>query len=370
MVADGPGDGGAGCSDKIAALRLERTASSPEVTRAVQQRGDARKGGWFSSTQQSGIMRSLRLVPIDQPNRSRCSVAAREPSRLRNRSVLRCVPNVMKRVLWLMALSRLLAYAQPVYTADKELAVGKQLAAELERNVAVINDPAITAYVNRVAGKLAETAKLLTPLTIKVISGSNAYATIQPGGFLDVDSTLILDAVSEAELAGVIAHQIGHLAVWQASNYEQQIGYLALWQAYTNGTIPLTFMGGGLCVRCGLHSFCGVGIPIGSLATSRDREAKADELALGYMQSAGYDPDGLVDFYDRMPKPQRGTLSQVFDPGLTMPESTREAAASMRNAHIFIVTSSEFEGIQQRVAALLPKAVPRTRVPSLSRDGQ
>lgn len=259
-----------------------------------------------------------------------------------------------------MALSALLIHAQPVYTADKELALGKQLAVELERKVPIVNDPAVTAYVNRVAGKLAATAILRTPLTTKVISGSNAYATVLPGGFLDLDSTLILDAVSEAELAGVIAHQIGHLALTPASNYA------------TTGTIPLASIGaGGLCVRCGLHSVCmGVAIPMAFLATNRDREAKADELALGYMQNAGYDPGALVDFYGRMPKPERGAVSQVFDLGLTMPESTRAAAESMRNARSFIVTSSEFEEIQRRMAALLPNAVPRTGVPSLSRSGQ
>jgi predicted Zn-dependent protease len=107
----------------------------------------------------------------------------------------------MKRVLWLVAVSTLLAHAQPVYTADKELALGKQLAAEVERRVAVVNDPAISGYVDRIARKLAATAVLRTLLTIKVVSGSNAYVTTLPGGFLDVDSKLISDAASEAELA-------------------------------------------------------------------------------------------------------------------------------------------------------------------------
>ena len=109
-------------------------------------------------------------------------------------------------------------------------------------------------------------------------------------------------------------------------------------------------------------------MPMASLATSRDSEAKADELALGYMQSTGYDPGALVDFYGRIPKPQRGAVSRVFDPGLTVPESARAEAESMRNARTFVVTSSEFEEIQRRVAALLPHAVPRT-VPSLRRSG-
>jgi len=243
----------------------------------------------------------------------------------------------MKRVLWLLAVSALPAHAQSVSTANNELA----------RDAAVVTDPAITAYVNRLAGKLAQTAALRAPLTIKVISGSNAYTTVLPGGVLDVDSTLILDAMSEAEVAGVIAHQIAHLAL-----------------------LP-SIETGGQCVRCGLHSLCTApAIPMAFLATSRDREGKADELALGYMQNAGYDPRALADFYGRIAKAQRGAVARVFDVGLLMPESTRVEAESMRNARSLIVTSSDFEDIQSRVAALLRSSVPRTRVPSLNRSGR
>jgi predicted Zn-dependent protease len=257
-----------------------------------------------------------------------------------------------------MALSPPLAYAQPAYTADKELALGKRLAADLERNVVVVNDPAITGYVDRIARKLAETAILRTPLTTKVISGSDAYATTFPGGFLYLDSTLILDAVSEAELAGVIAHQIGHLALSPASIYQ------------TAGTVSLAFMANGRCARCGLHSACvGIAMPMAFLAASRDREAEADELALGYMQSAGYDPGALVDFYGRMAKPQPGAVSRVFDQGQTVNESTRAEADSMRNAGVFVVTSSGFEEVQRRVAPPVPNIVSRTSVPSLRRNG-
>jgi predicted Zn-dependent protease len=264
----------------------------------------------------------------------------------------------MKPVLCLMVLSPLLAHAQPGYSADKELALGKQLASELERNVAVVNDPAITGYVDRMARNLAETAILRTPLTTKVVSGSNAYATTLPGGFLYVDSTLILDAASEAEVASVIAHQIGHLELSPAPIYQ------------TAGTIPLTFMG-GQCVRCGLHSACmGMAIPMGFLATSRDREAKADQLALGNLQNAGYDPGALVDFYGRMTKPQPGAVSRVFAQGQTVSESTRAEVESMRNARVFVVTRSEFEEIQRRVAPPLANAVRRTSVPSLRTNGQ
>ena len=118
-------------------------------------------------------------------------------------------------------------------------------------------------------------------------------------------------------------------------------------------------------------------MPVGYLASSRETEAKADELALAYMESAGYDPGALPDFYERIPKRKPGSASRVFDPGMTMPEATRTQAESMRNARIFVVNTSEFEETRRKVAALAPaqaaaRANPpsRTNPPSLKKAPQ
>ena len=235
----------------------------------------------------------------------------------------------MRRVPFLVASLALVAFTQPAYSPDRELALGKQLAAEIERNAAVINDPAITGYVDRTTRKLAATAQLRTPLTVKVISGPNLYTITLPGGFLDISTRLIVEAANEAELAGVIAHQLGHLVLGPASPP----------QPAAPGAIPLLFMGGGLCVRVPAHAAgVGLAIPTWYLAASRETEAQADELGLDYMQNAGYDPGALADFYGRIPK--------------IMPESTRIKADSMRNGRSFVVTTSEFAEIQRKVADL------------------
>jgi predicted Zn-dependent protease len=278
-----------------------------------------------------------------------------------NRQVLRRVPKVMQRLLGLVALGPLLAGAQTVYTPENELALGKQLAAEVEQHAQVIADPAITGYVDRIARKVAAGASLRAALTVKVISGTDNYAIILPGGFLDIGTGAIREARNEAELAGVIAHQIGHLMLWPASNPPQPGAVI---------TIPLLFMGpGGLCVRGPAGaSGAGLAMPVGYMAASRTTEAKADELGLGYLDTAGYDPGALADFYGRIPKAKAGTASRVFDPGLTMPEATRAQAEEMRNARVFVVNTSEFEDVQRKAAGLAPaQAAVRGDAPSLKK---
>lgn len=271
------------------------------------------------------------------------------PGATRNPANQLRVPNAMRRLIWLIVFCSPLANAQPHYTPDKEMALGQQLASEFERHATIISDPVTVAYIDRIVGKLTTSVELRASLTIKLISGPDAYAITLPGGFIDVNTTLILKAANEAELAGVIAHQIGHLALWPVTPSETPM----------IGTIPLLFVGGlgGLCIRGTAEA--GLAMPMGYLAGSREGEAKADELGLGYLESAGYDPGALADFYERMPRPKVGSVSRVFDPGRIMPEKTRTQAEIMRNARTFVVTTSEFEEIRQRVAAL-PSAGAKT----------
>ena len=237
------------------------------------------------------------------------------------------------------------------------------MASEVERGATVIGDPEIIDYVNRIVRKLTPTVTLRNPLTIKLLSGPNAYAIALPGGFIDVNTRLIMDAVNEAELAGVIAHQIGHLVLWPLTPTPPETPM--------TGAIPLLFMGGGgLCVR-GTPG-AGLAMPMGYLARSSEGEVKAGDLGLGYMESAGYDPGALADFYERIPKPKAGTVSRVLDLGLTIPETTRTRAEAIRNARMFVVTTSQFQEIQRRTAGLpSPAGAIRDGQPSLLRkDGQ
>src|ERR1700739_2242524 len=97
------------------------------------------------------------------------------------------------------------------YSLEKEIALGKQLAQEVERSSKLIDDPVITEYVNRVGQNLVRNSDARVPFTIKVIDSDEVNAFALPGGFFYVNSGLILRAQEESELAGVMAHEISHV---------------------------------------------------------------------------------------------------------------------------------------------------------------
>ncbi len=98
------------------------------------------------------------------------------------------------------------------YSLEKEIALGKRLAQEVERQAKIIDDPVIAEYVNRVGQNLVRNSDAKVPFTIKVIDTEDVNAFALPGGFFFVNSGLILKADTEAELAGVMAHEIAHVA--------------------------------------------------------------------------------------------------------------------------------------------------------------
>src|SRR5574340_1451407 len=106
------------------------------------------------------------------------------------------------------------------YSLEKEIALGKQLAQEVERQAKIINDPVISEYVNRVGQNLVRNSDAKVPFTIKVIDSDDVNAFALPGGFFYVNSGLILAADNEAELAGVMAHEIAHVAACHAAREE------------------------------------------------------------------------------------------------------------------------------------------------------
>src|ERR1700730_12621857 len=99
-----------------------------------------------------------------------------------------------------------------LYSLEKEMALGKQLAQEVERQAKIIDDPVIAEYVSRLGQNLVRNSDAKVPFTIKVLDSEEVNAFALPGGFFFVNSGLILKAESESELAGVMAHEIAHVA--------------------------------------------------------------------------------------------------------------------------------------------------------------
>ena len=147
------------------------------------------------------------------------------------------------------------------YSMEKEIALGKQLAQQVERQAKIIDDPVIAEYVNRVGQNLVRNSDAKVPFTIKVIDTEEVNAFALPGGFFFVNSGLILKADTEAELAGVMAHEIAHVAARHGTRQATrgEVAQLA--------TIPLIFMGGW--AGYGIRQAASVLIPVGFLQFSQ-----------------------------------------------------------------------------------------------------
>src|SRR5579864_3372588 len=237
------------------------------------------------------------------------------------------------------------------YSLEKEIGLGKQLAQEVERQAKIIDDPVIAEYVNRVGQNLVRNSDAKVPFTIKVIDTEEVNAFALPGGFFFVNSGLVLRAESEAELAGVMSHEIAHVAARHGTRQATR-GEIAQF-----ATIPLIFMGGW--TGYGIQQAANVAIQIGFLSFSRGFESEADMLGLQYMYKSGYDPEAFVDFFEKiqsMEKKKPGTMSKVFSTHPMTEDRIRTAQKNiqelLKERPEYVVTTSEFNDVKGRLMAL------------------
>jgi predicted Zn-dependent protease len=237
------------------------------------------------------------------------------------------------------------------YSLEKEIALGKQLAQEVERQAKVIDDPIIAEYVNRVGQNLVRNSDAKVPFTIKVLDTEEVNAFALPGGFFFVNSGLILKTESEAELAGVMAHEIAHVAARHGTRQQTKGQLIQL------GTIPLIMMGGW--AGYAIYQGAGLAIPMGFLAFTRANEKEADYLGLQYLYKSGYDPLAFIDFFEKietLEKKKPGSVAKVFSTH-PMTEDRVKAAQSeiqsiLKPKPEYVVNTSEFNDVRSRLAMM------------------
>jgi len=237
------------------------------------------------------------------------------------------------------------------YSLEGEIRMGKQYAQEVEATSKLIRDPVITEYVNRIGQNLVRNSDAQVPFTIKVVDSDEVNAFALPGGFFYVNTGLILAADEESELAGVMAHEIAHVAARHSTRQMTRAQWMNI------GTIPLIFVGGG--IGYAVRSAAGLGIPMGFLAFSRSFESEADYLGLQYMYKAGYDPNAYVAFFEKLQareKKKAGTLARAFSTHPQTPDritkSQEEIARILPARQQYIVTTSEFADVKARLASI------------------
>ena len=236
------------------------------------------------------------------------------------------------------------------YSLEKEAAIGRQLAAEIDRQAKFITDPVITEYINRVGQNIALRSDAKIPFTIKVIESADVNAFALPGGFLYVNSGLVLAADSEAEVAGVMAHEIAHVAARHGAE-QQSKGRL-----FQYLSIPLIFVGGPLGAI--VSNAANILVPLTFLKFSRGAEEEADRLGLQYMWAAGYDPTSMLSFFEKLKareKKNPGTIEKVFS---THPatgnriEKARNLLVRFPDRDEYTVSTSDFNMVKDRLVAV------------------
>ena len=238
------------------------------------------------------------------------------------------------------------------YSYDKEVALGRQFAQEVDRTAKLIEDPIIADYINKVGQNIVLHSDAKVPFTIKVIDDDEVNAFALPGGFFYVNKGLILTADNEAELAGPMAHEIAHVAarhgVEQASK-----GQIVNW-----GSLGLIFLGGwgGFAAR----QVASITIPMGFLKFSRGAEYEADNLGAQYLWASGYDPTAMGTFFEKLQekaKKKPSTIAQVFSTHPMVGDRIEKVNALIarfpdRSESGYTVSTSEFTLVKNRLIAM------------------
>jgi beta-barrel assembly-enhancing protease len=247
------------------------------------------------------------------------------------------------------------------YSLEKEVRLGQQLANQLDREAKLIDDPVIAEYINRVGQNIVLHSDAKVPFTIKVVDSDDVNAFALPGGFFYVNKGLILAADNESEIAGVMAHEIAHVAarhgVEQASKAQ-----LLNW-----ASIGLIFVGGPLgAIAYNAASF---GVPLAFLKFGRGAENEADKLGAQYAWAAGYDSNSLTSFFEKLEKKEKdkpGTLSKLFRSHPPTPDriaNVRGLVARFPERDEYMVNTSDFDRVKARLLSLTNSKVvdPATR---------
>ncbi|MEO6051259.1 MAG: M48 family metallopeptidase [Pyrinomonadaceae bacterium] len=234
---------------------------------------------------------------------------------------------------------------------EKEMQIGRQIALEVEQQSKLVEDPVVTEYVNRVGQNIVLHSDAKIPFTIKVIDSDEVNAFALPGGFFFVNKGLILAADNESELAGVMAHEIAHVAARHAMENQGKgtfMNYAALAGIIFGGPIVSSVLQNGGGILAGLAS----------VKFSRGAETEADNLGVQYLYAAGYDPTGMSTMFEKLASQNRkkpGTISKLFS---THPQSVDRRDTSLQlvgrfpEKEEYVISTSEFQRVKSHLLKL------------------
>lgn len=250
------------------------------------------------------------------------------------------------------------AHAQPtrfrpgfnLFSKKQDVQLGQEAAAEISKQIKVVNDGELNDYLNRIGRRLVSTKQAdpqSFPYTFKLVHDGSINAFALPGGPTFVHTGLILNAGNEAQLAGVMAHEIAHVALRHGTNQASK----SMGAQLLLGAVGAAVGDGGLFQQLG-----GIGAMGVLLKYSRTAEKQADLLGAHIMADAGYDPAEMARFFEKLGKDSgpRGPvwLSSHPDPGNRVKEVGKEIRGIRRSS--YNADTGQFESVKRRVQRLGP----------------
>jgi len=237
-----------------------------------------------------------------------------------------------------------------LYSLEKEMALGKQLAEEVQRQAKVVDDPLISEYINRIGQNLVRSSDAKVPFTFQVIEGDSPNAFALPGGYVFVYTALLKIADEEDELAAAMAHEIAHVAARHMTKQATKSQIVSL------AGIPVgVILGGGMGGAIGRQG-ANLGIPAVFLHFTRKDESEADYLGVQYLYAAGYDPNGAISIFEKLEsleKRQPGTVARIFSThpmdAARIQKTEQEIGRILPARDEYVVNTSEYTAIRQRM---------------------
>jgi len=179
-------------------------------------------------------------------------------------------------------------------TLESEARMGQEYAQFIENNAPIENDAELNKYLTELTDKIVRASDAKQPIKVKIIRDETINAFALPGGYLYVHTGLMEAVESEAELAGVMAHEISHVIARHSTEMATK------GQVIQFSTLPLLFILGGGFKDYMIYQGIGFGLSLLVLGISRGAEIEADQLGAQYLWNAGYDPMAFVDFFKRL----------------------------------------------------------------------
>jgi len=234
---------------------------------------------------------------------------------------------------------------------EKEVALGSQIASEFEQTARLVDDPVISEYVDRIGQNLVKHSDAKVPFHIKVVDTDEVNAFAFPGGYFYVNKGLIMAAETEAELAGVMAHEISHVTARHATSRMSKAQYLQL------ASIPALFVG-GYWAQVAIQQGLGLGLNLELMGITRESEREADQLGIQYLWNTGYDPNAFVSFFEKLQSQEKSKPGRLAGWFRTHPSTDDRIVASLDEQRYlpekdsYIVNTSEFDRVKSRLLSI------------------